>query len=92
MGIYNILCYNTVYIKYIIHRILVIGDVASGKSSVIQKYVYKTFDAHYNTTLGVEFALKRVRVDGSLFEVLNIQLWDIAGQERYCWNLRPRKV
>jgi len=61
-------------------KILVIGDVATGKTSVIQRYVYKNFDATHRATIGVDFALKTVRVDE---EVLNVQLWDIAGQERF---------
>eukprot|EP00483_Globobulimina_turgida_P002254 UN02256 len=66
--------------KGTVAKILVIGDVATGKTSMIQRYVYKTFDPNHNATLGVDFALKRVRVEDSL---LNVQLWDIAGQERF---------
>ena len=64
--------------KGTVAKILVIGDVATGKTSIIQRYVYKTFDPNHNATLGVDFALKRVRVEENL---LNVQLWDIAGQE-----------
>jgi len=66
--------------KGTVAKILVIGDVATGKTSIIQKYVYKTFAEHHHATLGVDFALKRVRVEDTL---LNVQLWDIAGQERF---------
>jgi len=66
--------------KGTVAKILVIGDVATGKTSMIQRYVYKTFDPNHNATLGVDFALKRVRVEENL---LNVQLWDIAGQERF---------
>jgi len=59
---------------------LVIGDVATGKTSLIQKYVHKTFVENHHATLGVDFSLKRVRVEDTL---LNVQLWDIAGQERF---------
>jgi len=61
-------------------KILIIGDVCTGKTSVIQRYVYKNFDVTHKATIGVDFALKTVRVDQ---EVLNVQLWDIAGQERF---------
>ena len=66
--------------KGTVAKILVIGDVATGKTSMIQRYVNKTFDPNHNATLGVDFALKRVRVEENL---LNVQLWDIAGQERF---------
>jgi Ras-related protein Rab-32 len=67
--------------KGAVAKILVIGDVATGKTSIIQRYVYKTpFDEQHRPTLGVDFALKRVRVEETL---LNVQLWDIAGQERF---------
>jgi len=61
-------------------KILVIGDVCTGKTSVIQRYAYRRFDVTHKATIGVDFALKTVRVDQ---EVLNVQLWDIAGQERF---------
>ena len=61
-------------------KILVVGDIAAGKTSIIQRYVYKTFDAEHNPTLGVDFALKRVRVEDVF---LNLNFWDISGQERF---------
>jgi len=61
-------------------KILVIGDVCTGKTSVIQRYAYRRFDVTHKATIGVDFALKTVRVDQ---EILNVQLWDIAGQERF---------
>eukprot|EP01084_Bolivina_argentea_P023212 43281_1 len=61
-------------------KILVVGDVATGKTSLIQRYVYKSFNNTYVTTLGVDFALKKVRVKN---QNLKVQLWDVAGQERF---------
>ncbi|ETO26526.1 RAB32, member RAS oncogene family [Reticulomyxa filosa] len=62
--------------KGTVAKILVIGDVCTGKTSIIQRYVYKTFPENHHATLGVDFALKRVRVEDTL---LNVQMWDIAG-------------
>jgi len=61
-------------------KILVIGDVATGKTSIIHRYVHKQFNEAHRPTLGVEFALKKLKVNEKQFHV---QLWDIAGQERF---------
>jgi small GTP-binding protein len=38
------------------------------------------FSHDYQTTIGVDFSLKRVTAQGL---DINVQLWDIAGQERF---------
>lgn len=63
-----------------IAKVLVVGDIASGKTSVIKRYAKGTFSDDYATTIGVDFALKKVEALG---RSINVQLWDIAGQERF---------
>ncbi|XP_068443511.1 ras-related protein Rab-38 isoform X2 [Clinocottus analis] len=62
-------------------KVLVIGDLGVGKTSVIKRYVHQVFSQHYRATIGVDFALKVLNWDQST--VVRLQLWDIAGQERY---------
>eukprot|EP01080_Neovahlkampfia_damariscottae_P000357 gene357-6771_t len=64
-----------------IFKVLVVGNAGVGKTSLIRRYVHDMFSTNYKTTIGVDFALKRINwTDGS---VLQLHLWDIAGQERF---------
>jgi len=75
-----------------IFKILVVGCGAAGKSSLIKKFVYGVFTPDYKATIGVDFAFKLLTIrKDELQDVLpssddryiRLQLWDIAGQERF---------
>uniref|UniRef100_A0A672GJ44 Ras-related protein Rab n=1 Tax=Salarias fasciatus TaxID=181472 RepID=A0A672GJ44_SALFA len=63
-----------------LYKVLVIGDLGVGKTSVIRRYVHQTYSNNYRATIGVDFALKVLNWDS---ETVRLQLWDIAGQERF---------
>ncbi|MGH0173088.1 UNVERIFIED_CONTAM: hypothetical protein FKN15_064420 [Acipenser sinensis] len=62
-------------------KVLVIGDREVGKTSLVQRYVNDKFSKHYKSTVGVDFAVKVIQRSDT--ETVRLQLWDIAGQERF---------
>ncbi|KAA6384832.1 MAG: putative lightoid family protein [Streblomastix strix] len=71
---------NDKQIEYLL-KILVVGDRFSGKTSIIQRYVNDTFEDEYKATIGVDFAYKLIQISPQ--KLVRLQLWDIAGQQRY---------
>ena len=65
----------------IFHKILVVGDPGTGKSSFIRRCVYDSFEKNYKTTIGVDFFAKTIKVDDETS--VHLQFWDLAGQERF---------
>jgi small GTP-binding protein len=62
-------------------KVLVVGEMGTGKTSLIRQYVQGFFSEFYKTTIGVDFANKDFDWDDHTS--ISLQLWDIAGQERY---------
>ena len=60
-------------------KILVVGDVYSGKTALVEQFVHHRFDPTYRSTVACEFALKILTIDG---HAIRLQLWDLAGQDR----------
>lgn len=60
-------------------KILVVGEVATGKSSLVSRLVQNTFQDSYKATIGCEFGFKLITLEG---QPVRIQLWDLAGQDR----------
>lgn len=68
-----------------LYKILVIGDLGVGKTSIIKRYVHHNFSPNYRATIGVDFALKVLNWDQ---ETVRLQLWDIAGILKLNSNLK----
>lgn len=62
-----------------LYKILVIGELGTGKTSIIKRYVHQFFSQHYRATIGVDFALKVLNWDANT--IIRLQLWDIAGKK-----------
>ncbi|XP_074489099.1 ras and EF-hand domain-containing protein isoform X2 [Sebastes fasciatus] len=62
------------------YRLVLAGDAGAGKSSFLLRLTLNEFRGDIQTTLGVDFQIKRMLVDG---EKTSLQIWDTAGQERF---------
>eukprot|EP00754_Rhynchopus_humris_P035457 Rhum_TRINITY_DN16988_c0_g1::Rhum_TRINITY_DN16988_c0_g1_i1::g.164959::m.164959/K07893/RAB6A; Ras-related protein Rab-6A len=62
------------------YKVVFLGDSAVGKTSIITRFMYDTFETSYQYTIGIDFLSKNIKVGN---KVLRMQLWDTAGQERY---------
>jgi Ras-related protein Rab-1A len=64
-----------------IQKIIFVGDSGAGKTSLLTRYIDKTFTDNYYPTIGVDFKSKIHESNGL---VVKLQIWDNAGgRERY---------
>jgi small GTP-binding protein len=71
-------------VKQVKRKVLLIGDGAVGKTSLIKKFVTDKFDDKYITTIGTKITKKDLRYDVPGKEmILTLMIWDILGQKGY---------
>ena len=65
-----------------VFKVIIIGEPAVGKTSLVKQYVTDKFSQEYKSTMGANIYLKTVELeDGTK---IKFTLWDIAGQrERF---------
>jgi len=61
-------------------KVVVVGDAAVGKTSLIVRYVKGVFNPSYIITMGVNFFIQDISIGE---KTLRLQIWDTAGQERF---------
>lgn len=75
----------------VIAKILLLGEIAVGKSSMILRYVEGRFPGEYQATIGANFLVKNVKVamkDGTTKHVM-LQIWDLGGHVRTIAHVGP---
>lgn len=68
------------YTKNPLYKFIIIGESCVGKSCIISRYTEDTFSSTFLMTVGVDFKVKEMTVDGRL---VKLQVWDTAGQEQF---------
>ena len=61
-------------------KIVVAGEMATGKTSLLARHLYSSFNPDSAPTVGVDFLVSRTTRAG---QQLKLQFWDTAGQERF---------
>ena len=62
------------------YKIVFLGDQGVGKTSIITRFMYDSFDKNYQATIGIDFLSKTMYLED---RTVRLQLWDTAGQERF---------
>lgn len=73
---------SSVDVSYMVNRqkIIFIGDVSVGKTSIINVLMGQKFNNEYEASIGVDFFSKTIKYKG---KTIKLQIWDSAGQEKF---------
>ncbi|XP_029132499.1 ras-related protein Rab-6A isoform X2 [Labrus bergylta] len=62
-------------------KLVFLGEQSVGKTSLITRFMYDSFDNTYQATIGIDFLSKTMYLEDRT--QIRLQLWDTAGQERF---------
>lgn len=62
------------------YKVVFLGKQSVGKTSLITRFMYDSFDNTYQATIGIDFLSKTMYLED---RTVRLQLWDTAGQERF---------
>ena len=69
-----------VIINHVRYKLVFLGEQGVGKTCIINRFVYDSFDRNYQATIGIDFLSKTMYLED---RTVRLQLWDTAGQERF---------
>nr|XP_015831900.2 RAB6B, member RAS oncogene family a isoform X1 [Nothobranchius furzeri] len=68
-------------------KLVFLGEQSVGKTSLITRFMYDSFDNTYQATIGIDFLSKTMYLEDRTLSLsepqVRLQLWDTAGQERF---------
>ncbi|KAG0455839.1 hypothetical protein HPP92_023627 [Vanilla planifolia] len=62
-------------------KVVLLGDQGVGKTSLVKRYVEKSFRSEYKATLCADFVTKEVAHEETT--LVTVQIWDTAGEESF---------
>ena len=60
-------------------KVILLGNVSSGKTSIVERYINNTFQEKLRATISPNFAYKLIKKNNTIYRV---HFWDIPGQDR----------
>lgn len=68
--------------RFVQFKLVLLGESAVGKSSIVHRFVKNTFDDMRESTIGAAFLTQTINLPEANTTV-KFEIWDTAGQERY---------
>jgi Ras-related protein Rab-5C len=62
-------------------KLVLLGESAVGKSSLVMRFVKDQFEDYKESTIGAAFLTQTINIDDKT--TVKFEIWDTAGQERY---------
>ena len=59
-------------------KVIIVGDMATGKTSVIKRYLYDKFDSNKISTIAPDLKTKIIKINGVIY---TFNFWDLPGQD-----------
>ncbi len=67
-------------------KIIIVGEPAVGKTSLVMRFISDRFSKDYRSTIGTNIFMKNIELENG---ITKLTLWDIAGQEKWL-NMRHK--
>ncbi len=64
-------------------KVVLIGDGGTGKTSLVNQFVHKSFNTMYKTTIGVDITPYLVAEAKDPKKIIRFVLWDMSGQSHF---------
>ena len=63
-------------------KIILIGDQAVGKTSIMSKFIYNDYKNSYQATIGVDYKIKEIYLNNNTIAA-SLRIFDTCGQEKF---------
>ncbi|KAK2513492.1 Rab6a [Columba guinea] len=81
LEVFDLVCnISLVFVLFQMNLKKIINENQVGKTSLITRFMYDSFDNTYQATIGIDFLSKTMYLED---RTIRLQLWDTAGQERF---------